>query len=143
MPLESVKIKISKISFVMFQPGPNDVLSQNVMELGLLVAEKNVDRQTDKPTDRQDSCFISIDQIIYGFLKICTKDRDSTDMQDLGLQGLYMTLRPLFRIQITCRSSCYPLRRMVWLLEKSWQTGFHRKLTQPFLHVCSELWCVV
>ena len=34
----------------MFQPGPNDVLSQNVTKLGLLVAKKNVDRQTDKPT---------------------------------------------------------------------------------------------
>ena len=49
----------------MFQPGPNDALSQNFMKLGLLVAEKNVDRQTnrqtDRQTDRQDSCFISID----------------------------------------------------------------------------------
>ena len=41
----------------MFEPGPNDTLSQNFMKLGLLVAEKNVDRQT----DTQDSCFISID----------------------------------------------------------------------------------
>ena len=30
----------------MFEPGPNDTLSQNFMKLGLLVAEKNVDRQT-------------------------------------------------------------------------------------------------
>ena len=30
----------------MFQPGPNDALSQNFMKLGLLVAEKNVDTQT-------------------------------------------------------------------------------------------------
>ena len=29
----------------MFQPGP-DALSQNFMKLGLLVAEKNVDRKT-------------------------------------------------------------------------------------------------
>ena len=41
----------------MFEPGPNDALSQNFMKLGLLVAEKNVNRQT----NRQDSCFISID----------------------------------------------------------------------------------
>ena len=41
----------------MFEPGPNDALSQNFMKLGLLVAEKNVDRQTNP----QDSCFISID----------------------------------------------------------------------------------
>ena len=34
----------------MFEPGPNDALSQNFMKLGLLVAEKNVDRQTNKPT---------------------------------------------------------------------------------------------
>ena len=34
----------------MFEPGPNDALSQNFMKLGLLVAEKNVNRQTDKPT---------------------------------------------------------------------------------------------
>ena len=33
----------------MFQPGPNDALSQNFMKLGILVAEKNVD----KPTHRQ------------------------------------------------------------------------------------------
>ena len=39
----------------MFEPGPNDTLSQNFMKLGLLVAEKNVDRQTNP----QDSCFIS------------------------------------------------------------------------------------
>ena len=45
----------------MFEPGPNDALSQNFMKLGLLVAEKNVDRQTDRHTHRQDSCFISID----------------------------------------------------------------------------------
>ena len=45
----------------MFEPGPNDTLSQNFMKLGLLVAEENVDRQTDTHTDRQDSCFISID----------------------------------------------------------------------------------
>ena len=53
----------------MFQPGPNDALSQNFMKLGLLVAEKNVDRQTNTHTDRQDSCFISIDSftlIEYG-----------------------------------------------------------------------------
>ena len=31
------------------------------MNLGLLAAEKNVDRQTDKQSHRQDSCFISID----------------------------------------------------------------------------------
>ena len=54
-PLKPVKIQ--KSGFVMFQPGPNDALSQNFMKLGLLVAEKNVDRQT----DTQDSCFISID----------------------------------------------------------------------------------
>ena len=40
----------------MFQPGPNDALSQNFMDLGLLVAEKNVDTQT----DTQDSFSISI-----------------------------------------------------------------------------------
>ena len=34
----------------MFEPGPNDTLSQNFMKLGLLVAEKNVDRQTDTHT---------------------------------------------------------------------------------------------
>ena len=49
----------------MFQPGPNDALSQNFMYLGLLVAEKNVHRQT----HRQDSCFISID-IIYLYTKL-------------------------------------------------------------------------
>ena len=46
MPLESVE----KSGFFMFQPGPNDALSQNFMKLGLLVAEKNVDRQTDTHT---------------------------------------------------------------------------------------------
>ena len=50
MPIESVK-------FVMLQPGPNDALSQNFMKLGLLVAEKRRG-QTDRHTDRQDSCFI-------------------------------------------------------------------------------------
>ena len=30
----------------MFEPGPNDALSQNFMKLGLLVAEKNVDTHT-------------------------------------------------------------------------------------------------
>ena len=44
----------------MFQVGPNDALSQNVMELGLLMASENVNRQTDRQTDTQDSCFISI-----------------------------------------------------------------------------------
>ena len=34
----------------MFQQGPNDALSQNFMKLGLLVAEKNVDRQTNTQT---------------------------------------------------------------------------------------------
>ena len=34
----------------MYQPGPNDALSQNFMTLGLLVAEKNVDTQTDTQT---------------------------------------------------------------------------------------------
>ena len=34
----------------MFEPGPNDALSQNFIKLGLLVAEKNVDRQTDRHT---------------------------------------------------------------------------------------------
>ena len=43
----------------MFQPGPNDALSQNFMKLGVLVVDKNVDGQTDKHRDRQDSCFIS------------------------------------------------------------------------------------
>ena len=46
----------------MFEPGPNDALSQNFMKLGLLVAEKNVNRQT----NRQDSCFISIDYPFSG-----------------------------------------------------------------------------
>ena len=36
----------------MFEPGPNDTLSQNFMKLGLLVAKKNVDRQTDTHTDK-------------------------------------------------------------------------------------------
>ena len=45
----------------MFEPGPNDALSQNFMKLGLLVAEKKRG-QTDTHTDRQDSCFISIDR---------------------------------------------------------------------------------
>ena len=45
----------------MFEPGPDDALSQNFMKLGLLVAEKNVDRQTHKHTNTQDSYFISID----------------------------------------------------------------------------------
>ena len=36
----------------MFQPGPNDALSQNFMKLGLLVAEKNMDIQTDRQTDK-------------------------------------------------------------------------------------------
>jgi len=36
----------------MFQPGPNDALSQDFMKLGLLVAEKNIDRQTDKQTHK-------------------------------------------------------------------------------------------
>ena len=40
------------MGFVMFQPGRNDALSQNFMKMGLLVAEKNVDIQTDKPTDK-------------------------------------------------------------------------------------------
>ena len=40
----------------MSQLGPNDALSQNFMKLGLLVADKNVDTQT----NRQDSCFLSI-----------------------------------------------------------------------------------
>ena len=44
----------------MFEPGPNDALSQNFMKLGLLVAEKKRG-QTDRHTHRQDSCFISID----------------------------------------------------------------------------------
>ena len=44
----------------MLQPGPNDALSQKFMKLGLLVAEKKRG-QTDRQTDRQDSCFISID----------------------------------------------------------------------------------
>ena len=34
----------------MFEPGPNDALSQNFMKLGLLVAEKNVDRHTHRQT---------------------------------------------------------------------------------------------
>ena len=34
----------------MFEPGPNDTLSQNFMKLGLLVAEENVDRQTHRHT---------------------------------------------------------------------------------------------
>ena len=34
----------------MFEPGPNDTLSQNFMKLGLLVAEKNVDRHTHTQT---------------------------------------------------------------------------------------------
>ena len=47
----------------MFEPGPNDTLSQNFMKLGLLVAEKNVDRHTHTHTHThtQDLCFISID----------------------------------------------------------------------------------
>ena len=48
----------------MFQPGPNDALSQNFMKLGLLVAEKKRG-QTDTHTDRQDSCFISIDLCVH------------------------------------------------------------------------------
>ena len=47
MSLEPVKMKNSKIGF---QPGPNDTLSQNFMKLGLLVAEKNVNRATDRHT---------------------------------------------------------------------------------------------
>ena len=50
----------------MFEAGPNDALSQNFMKLGLLVAGKNVDRQT----HRQDSCFISIDIYIYIYIYI-------------------------------------------------------------------------
>ena len=46
----------------MLQPGPNDALSQNFMKLGLLVAEKKRGQtDTHTHTDRQDSCFISID----------------------------------------------------------------------------------
>ena len=40
------------------------------MNLGLLVALENADKQTDTHTDRQDSCFISID--IYIIL-VCIK----------------------------------------------------------------------
>ena len=34
----------------MTQRGPNEALGQNFMKLGLLVAEKNANRQTDKHT---------------------------------------------------------------------------------------------
>ena len=37
--------------FVMFQPGPNNTLSQHFMKLGLLVAGENVDTQTGRQTD--------------------------------------------------------------------------------------------
>ena len=48
----------------MFQPGQNDALTQNFMKLGLLVAEKNVDTQTNQQ-DSDDSCFISIDRLKF------------------------------------------------------------------------------
>ena len=41
----------------MFSVGPNDDLSRHFTKVGLLVAEKNVNTQT----DTKDSCFISID----------------------------------------------------------------------------------
>ena len=53
----------------MFQPGPNDALSQNLMKLRFLVAEKNMDRQTD--TSKQDSCIDILAALLRRTPEIC------------------------------------------------------------------------